>query len=200
MCASGIKRPPSTAIKPERNSRSSALMAETYPSNAGASGPRITSRLVLPLSASVIVLISMRRLLMPKPDFLEARPVLAVAEINLSLDHAIEARARAFERSLELTVKNEIGLELDRPLPPHRARVTDLWIERPLPRLARLSRLSGHEAEIAGAECGAITGNRRNVVARLECLVLYLQPGAGEDTHHPGLNGLARARTRAGRI
>src|SRR5262249_51890715 len=65
------------------------------------------------------------------------------------------------------------------PLTPHRARVADLRIKWPLPRLARLPRLTRHEAKIACAERRAITRDRRNVVARFEGLVLNLQPCAG---------------------
>ena len=70
----GRPQPPST---PKETIDRRLFIAETYPSNAGASGPRMTSRLVLPLSASEIVLISMRRSLMPKPGWAVAMIVVA---------------------------------------------------------------------------------------------------------------------------
>ena len=72
--------------------------------------------------------------------------------------------------------------------------MTDLRIERPFAVLARLRRLPRHEAEIAGAERGAIARDRRNVVARLEGLVLDLESRARHGSHHLDLDGLAGAR------
>ena len=57
--------------------------------------------------------------------------------------------------------------------------MADLRIERSLAVLARFARLPRYEAEIAGAERGAVARDRRNVVARLEGLVLDLSPAPG---------------------
>ena len=97
------------------------MTADTQPSNSGGSGPRITSRFVLPFAASEIVLISIRRSVMAKPgvavamivvaggflkcvepDLVEARHVLAITQIDLRLHHAVEARATAFSDGMQL--------------------------------------------------------------------------------------------------
>src|SRR4249919_1391686 len=72
-----MRRPPSIAIKPERNRRSPHLIADTQPANVGGSGPRMISRLILPFEVKQIVLISMRRSLMAKPGLPVAMIVVA---------------------------------------------------------------------------------------------------------------------------
>ena len=97
---------------------------------AGLRTARITSRLVLPLVASEIVLISMRRSLIAKPgfavativvgggflkyepDLVEAGNVVTITQINLRLDDAVEAGACTFERRNEFALDDEVGFKL----------------------------------------------------------------------------------------
>ena len=97
---------------------------------------------------------------MVEPDLVEARDVLAITQIDLSLHHRVETRASAFERCFELFGDDEVGFELDRPLTPERARVAHDRIERPLILLARFAGLSGDEPEIAGAKRRAVARHR----------------------------------------
>src|SRR5262249_22933994 len=119
--------------------------------------------------------------------------VFRIAQIDLGLYHAVEARTGAFETGRELAFDDVIGFELDRPLPPKRARMTHLRIERPLAIFARFAGLPGHEAEIAGAERRAVARDRRNIVARLERLVPNLDAATGDGRHDLDLDGLAGA-------
>src|SRR5262245_38064021 len=130
---------------------------------------------------------------MREPGLVEAGHVLGVAQIDLRLHHAVEARTGALETGDELVLDDVVGLEFDRPLPPERARMAHRGIERAFAVLARLPGLSRHEAEGAGAECGAVAWDRRDVVARLERLVPDRDAGAGNGCHYLDLDGLASA-------
>src|SRR6185295_3052084 len=99
-----------------------------------------------------------------------------------------------FEARNKLALYDVFGFELDRPLTPECARMTHFRIERPLPVLARLTGLSRHEAEIAGAERRTVTRDRGNIVARFEGLVLDLDAGARDRRHDLDLDRLAGAR------
>src|SRR5262249_2567073 len=103
---------------------------------------------------------------MVQPDLVEARDILAVTQMDLSLHHGVETGASAFERRFQLLGDDEVGFELDRPLSPERARVAHDRIERPFILLARFACLSEDEPEIACAERRAVARHRRYLVAR----------------------------------
>lgn len=80
--------------------------------------------------------------------------MVLVPEINLRLHRTVERRAGALERGHQLAFHDEVGLGLDRSLPPDGAWMAGGRVDRSLAPAQRLGGLARHETEVPGAERG----------------------------------------------